>query len=182
MGIYPTSKSNPNCSINWRNLSMLISFIQMLIFSLAYLVFKAETIIDAGTSFYATNTVSTCSIFLYVNFHKMPRILKLIATFKEFIENSRFLSASKYMRISSCFSHLFTGAEYSDTSTNYNELNENFEKISNVYHFLVAKCTFIAIFSATLSVTAINYFVHDLHDESYYLPFPVMYVVVPKKT
>lgn len=86
MGICP-SPSNPNWrSINWRNSSVLISLIQMLIFSLAFLVFKADNIVDAGSCFYAVSTELICSIILLINIHNMPKILKLIEKFEDFIE------------------------------------------------------------------------------------------------
>lgn len=88
MGICPSPSNQNHRSINWRNFSMLISLIQMFICSLLFLIIRAETITDAGISFYAANTEFFCAIFVVVNFHKMPNILKLIQKYEKFIENS----------------------------------------------------------------------------------------------
>ena len=91
MGVYPPKSNHFWHSINWRNASMFISLIQMLIFSLAFLIFEAETIVDAGSSFYVVNTELTCSIFFFINFHNLPIILNLIEKFEDFIEQSKTL-------------------------------------------------------------------------------------------
>lgn len=60
------------------------------------------------------------------------------------------------------------------------ELIENIEKISKLFYITFMRLTFVSISSSSLIITAINYFIYDLKDESYYLSFPVMYVVAPK--
>lgn len=88
MGIYP-SQSNQNWhSINWRNTFTLFSFVQLFIFSGAFLIFEAETVIDAGQSFYTTDTVLWSTIFYLIQWWKMSKILKLIEGFGNFIEKS----------------------------------------------------------------------------------------------
>lgn len=88
MGICSSQLNQRYRSINWRAFAMIISIIQMFLCSFAFLVFKAETFIDAVTSFYATNTELFSLIFLYLNFNNMLKILKLIERFEEIIENS----------------------------------------------------------------------------------------------
>lgn len=60
----------------------------------------------------------------------------------------------------------------------YIEMNENIEKLSRLMHIALVMGTIIGLCAATLIMTAINYFVNDLEEESYYLPFPVLYVAI----
>lgn len=97
MGIYP-SQSNSNWhSINWRNSSVLIALVQMLIFSLAYLVFEVDNIVDAGTCFYAVSTELFCSIILLLNLHNIPKILQLIEKFEDFVEKRESSKTEKFL-------------------------------------------------------------------------------------
>lgn len=81
-GIYPSQ------AINWRNSSVLIALIQMLLFSLAFLIVKADNIVDAGTCFYAVSTELFCSTGLLTSLYDIPKILQLIEKYEDFIEQS----------------------------------------------------------------------------------------------
>lgn len=181
MGICP-SPSNPNLhSINWRNCSVLISLAQMLIFSLAFLAFKADNIVDVGTAFYAVVTETVCSIYMIINFYNMPKILKLIEKFETFIDQSKsFGWKSSFFLLKFWISIYFLeclGIKKSDTSTKYSDLIEIIEKVTKWYYIVYVKVTSIGMIFATLLITLINYFVNDLGDESYFLAFPVLCVL-----
>lgn len=92
MGTYPLQSNQNWRSINWRNIFILFSFIQMFIFSLAFLIFEAKTIIEAGTCFYAVITEICCSIFYLIHMWKTQKILKLIENFEIFIEKCKRIS------------------------------------------------------------------------------------------
>lgn len=91
IGIYP-SQSNRNWhSINWRSIFMLFSLIQMAVSSLAFLLFEANDIVDAGLSFFAVNSEICCTTYYLINMWKIPKILELIERFDKFIENSELI-------------------------------------------------------------------------------------------
>lgn len=56
----------------------------------------------------------------------------------------------------------------------YNDLNEKIERVSKIIHFLTAKLSWAGVVLPSLPITAVNYFIYDLEEESYYLPFPVV--------
>lgn len=90
MGIYPPQSNQNRRSINWRNIFMLVSFIQLLISSFAFLIDEADSIVDAGTSFYVAITELCCIVYYLINMWKIPKILKLIEHYENFIEKSKF--------------------------------------------------------------------------------------------
>lgn len=90
MGTRTTQSNSNHRSINWRNIFMLTSFIQLFISSFAFLIFEADSIVDAGTSFYVASTEICCIIYYLINMQKMPKILKLIENFEKFVEKSEF--------------------------------------------------------------------------------------------
>lgn len=100
MGIYPRQSNLNWHSINWRIIFMLVSFIQMFIFSLAFLIFEADNIIDVGTAFYTVNSEFCCIVYYLVLMYKMPKILTLIENFEKFIKNSKLVL--EVMKFISC--------------------------------------------------------------------------------
>lgn len=88
IGIYPSQSNQNGLPINWFNIFMMLSFIPMATFSLAFLLFEADDIVDAGLSFFAVNSEIFCAIYYLINMWKMPKILKLIESFERFIESS----------------------------------------------------------------------------------------------
>lgn len=57
-----------------------------------------------------------------------------------------------------------------------NKLNEKIERISKLIYFILVKLTPVGIILPALQITLINYFIHDLKDDSYFLSFQIMYV------
>lgn len=53
---------------------------------------------------------------------------------------------------------------------------ENIEKLSKLFHIVFVELSLIGFVACSLAITAVNYFIYDLKDESYYLPSKVMYV------
>lgn len=61
-----------------------------------------------------------------------------------------------------------------DVESKYAKLNEIIEQISEVIFFGVTKlCVSIGILPA-LFISAANYFIYNLEDESFFLPGPLM--------
>lgn len=61
-------------------------------------------------------------------------------------------------------------------SEKYKELIEKLEKLSKIL-ISVTKYSVIGNSISALLTTTTNYFVAKMEDESYYLPFPIMYVL-----
>lgn len=56
------------------------------------------------------------------------------------------------------------------------ELDKTIESVSKLIHFMSTKLTIIGVEFPALIVTVTNYFMYDLEENSYVLPFPMMYV------
>lgn len=89
MGIYLPESSNQRCSANRKNSFFLFCYIQLLISSVLFLLFDAETMLEFGASFYALLAESFCIWYFLIKMWQMPRILKLIEGFEVFIEKSK---------------------------------------------------------------------------------------------
>lgn len=61
-------------------------------------------------------------------------------------------------------------------SFKYCNLNNKIERFSEVFHFVLVKCTTAGIVLPAILVTMINYFIYDLGDDAYFLPFPIVFV------
>lgn len=70
---------------------MLQSLAQSFIVSFAFLIFKADNIVDIGIPFFTVNSGLCCITYYLVNMWKIPKILKLIEGFENFIEKSEFI-------------------------------------------------------------------------------------------
>lgn len=55
---------------------------------------------------------------------------------------------------------------------NYNELNEKIERICRLIYITLTECTIPGLMVPCFLITAVNYFVYDLGDESFYVPCP----------
>lgn len=58
----------------------------------------------------------------------------------------------------------------------YIELNEKIEQMSRLLYVVTVKLTIPGSILPAVFITAINYFLYDLGDESFFSPFFVMYV------
>lgn len=64
----------------------------------------------------------------------------------------------------------------------YLEMNRNMDKMAYWTNFLFTKLTFPIFVSSNLLLTAINYFILDMGNESYFLPSPILYVDQSKQS
>lgn len=56
----------------------------------------------------------------------------------------------------------------------YNDVNEKIERCSKIIYFISAKLSSAGVVLPTALITAVNYSIYDLKEESYFLPFPVV--------
>lgn len=183
IGIRSSQSNQHSRSINWRSVFMLYPPIQMTVCSLAFLLFEADNIVDAGTAFYVVDTEICCTFYYLALMWKKLKIQKLIDNFEKFVEKSEFLRVKGFrfimqFWINSIWISIEIEIRNPDTSTKYSELIENIEKMSELLHFALTRVTFIGLYTSALAITAINYFIFDLEEESYYLPFPLMYALI----
>lgn len=59
----------------------------------------------------------------------------------------------------------------------YKMIAAKFERLSNLAHLIMVKYSTVGFALPPLIVTVINYFIHDLGDESYFLTFRTLYVL-----
>lgn len=60
----------------------------------------------------------------------------------------------------------------------YHKLNAKIEKVSEIYYFIVMKLAVPGALLSALILTTASYFSFHLGNESYYLPYPLLYVFV----
>lgn len=56
----------------------------------------------------------------------------------------------------------------------YYELIVNIERMSELTYIVLVKVSIVGIFQPYLIITIVNYFILDMENESFYLPYPVM--------
>lgn len=87
MGILPKRLDQKRSSLNRQNLTMLIPLVYYLVFGVAFLIFEAKTITEAGISFYTVTTVLGCLTYFLINMlSNMPKIRNIIGNYEEFIK------------------------------------------------------------------------------------------------
>lgn len=59
----------------------------------------------------------------------------------------------------------------------YVELKKDIDLTCKLLDMTIVKLTFIVVLVPPLLISAVNYFIYDLEDESYFLICPIMYVV-----
>lgn len=57
-----------------------------------------------------------------------------------------------------------------------NKLNRKVERMSKIIYFIILKLTPATALLPTFFLTVFNHFIYDSNDQSYFLPFPLMYV------
>lgn len=87
MGILP-SEQNPRCSFNLITLLISSPAILFFISSMAFLLFKAQSIQEYRDSFFATTSSFASLVNFTIIIWKMPNYLKLIKKFEGFVQKS----------------------------------------------------------------------------------------------
>lgn len=86
-GIYST-QPNQLPSFNYKFFYILLSMAFMIIATLTFFIFEANSAMDYGMSFSGTLMELTSAIFYIVNMIRMPNIIKFIENCEKFIEKS----------------------------------------------------------------------------------------------
>lgn len=89
MGIYLPKNTNQGCSVNRKSSFFLFFYIQLIISSMLFFSYKAESVLEFGASFYAVISELFCTWYFLIKMFQMPKILKLIEAFEKFIEKSK---------------------------------------------------------------------------------------------
>lgn len=179
--------NNPSQSYHQKNFPsakswfLLIASVQLFLSSLAFFLFEARTTDEYGISFFMSITILSVTINILTVAWKIDKILKLIAKNEEFLEKSPFsLFESVEIEYSLCLNTCIfqIGLKYSPTSSAiYISLNEKIKYTCELLHFVMVKSAYIGIILPQLFITAMNYIIYDLKDESYYLTYPMMFVL-----
>lgn len=89
MDYYPSQSPNQNPSFNAKSLFMLISIIQFLIASIAFLIFGAKSINERADCLYICSTCVVNIIHVLMHIYKNGQISQLIDNYEKFIEKSK---------------------------------------------------------------------------------------------
>lgn len=179
MGIVITH-SNQDYSINLKALVTILPTIIFFMCSLSFLLLEATSIENYDDSFFMTSSSVASMAVLFVVILKMPNLLKMIAHFEEKIELSKWIANFGILEFVSYFRHWKKSVlELSDdlAKTKFSKLNDRIELLSELYYFFLVKLSIPAVLLPSFLITIINCSIRDLGDESYVLPFPIVYVI-----
>lgn len=177
MGIYLPNSSIRRHYLNQRNSFFLTCYTQLLITSMLFLLFEAETTLEFGAALYAVLAESFCIWYFLIKMYKMPKILQLIDKFDAFMEKSKRI---QWFWVKFCDWFLFPFSPNMQIllgahgTIMYYELIEKIERLSEITYLILVKISILGIFQPYINITIVNYFMLDMKNESFYLPYPVM--------
>lgn len=162
-------------------LFFILGPIQLIISSCAFFLFQAKSIREYIQSLNVTMTLTICVILISISKWKMDDILKLIEKFEQFIEKRKRMH--KYSHEKCNFSSQTINSILCDTgSVNVNSksmylgLNDEIERTSKHTHTVLIRFTLLGTLLPFLFQTVISYFILNRSDDTFYLPFFVVYV------
>lgn len=174
MGIYP-SQSNRNVLLNAKNVYFSLTMIEMIISSMAFFVFQAESIEEFGQSFFVSITILYALVGLLITIWKIPNILMLIEHFDEFVGKRECGIFVAIEFAPSQILKLILGAEQNSIAkTIYTEVNEKIERTTVNINFCLLKVSTTVSNVGSIITTEVNYFVHNMGDDSFELTLPQM--------
>lgn len=130
-------------------------------------------------------TITILFTAFYILFYalQIPNTLLLFEKFDEFIRRSKFGNFVSPLLINKrqAIQYIIpVGSINVDMESNviqkYSGLIGVIERVSELVHFAAHKLTLLEVFLFALILSAINYFIYDKGDQSYFLPVPLMYV------
>lgn len=175
-------KANQNYKQKFKTIIFVFSFIQIFISSSAFFLLQAKSLREHIETLTLPITEIVCVIYILVFKWKMTEILKLIENFVGFIEKSKLTE----MHLMQCalikqFYLINVIVKLGSTTVNsknvYIGINDKIERISKLIYFTIVHLTLSGTYLPYVLQTLFNYFVLNLNEESFCLPFPVMYVV-----
>lgn len=187
LGICPSYRMEHKWNFNSKNIFILYLCVQMFISSMASCIFEVDTLFDYCANIYVCLT-ELANIFSYsLQICEIVNISNFIHQIDEFIGKCKLNSNSCKFSLSTTIpSNLISifviwqfqngVKENLDTSiVPYIKLNEKIETISKWIYFAIRIFTFIIMVPALL-VTAVNYFVFDLKNDSFFSIPQMMWV------
>lgn len=180
MGIH-LSHSNQTYSLKPKIVFFYVPLVLFLIPSSAYMIFEANSAIDFNNSFYINVTAISNFFTVSLTIMNMPTILNVIVRLEKIIQKSTENTLKPHLR-PICMKiqlNYFTSpffSEINDPTANakYHYMHEKIERASKLYYFTVTRYNTPIFYLSSLMSTVINYFVFDLGDESYSLPFALL--------
>lgn len=176
-GFYPPQPHQIH-PISFKNLQILIGLIFAFFGVSGYFIFLATNMFDYTISFYASVTTLFFITIFCINIWKTANIYELWDLGERLLEKSKWLHVNEndqnhtIMRICFCG----TGVQNSTSKQNeYAKLIKIIEYICELFFLALMKISIPSIMGCALAVTLVNYYVFDLGEDAYYLPFPTMY-------
>lgn len=110
MGIKPPHPNQIH-PFNARNLFFILSLIMVCISTLAFLVFRAEVMLEYGICVYGSLSDLTLLADILISIWQIPNIFKMIEMCEQFIEMSEYRNSWPFITIKSSYlnSHLIHG-------------------------------------------------------------------------
>lgn len=174
----PQSQPNRKCLLNFKNVLILVSMLQYLMTTASFLLFKTASIKENGISFYGAISVFVFSPSFLLTIYKSADIFELMNKFEKFIEQSELRQIFLYVGWNwSVYAVKIGQSDSASHAVNYNELNGKIERICRLIYITTAQCSTPGIIAPSFLITAVNYFVYDLSDESFYISCQMMCVV-----
>lgn len=177
------SNHNRIRSFNGRILLLFAFPAQFFICSTAFLLIEAQTTDEYGISFFTFISVLLNTVNTSNTVWKMDQISALIESYEEFIEKRLLRLSHKFYSDFHKFEQWLTivssGMKTCPAAISiYVALNQQMEFIFEILYFLCVNLTANGVTLLQISITIINYFAFDLKEQSYYLNFPVMLVLI----
>lgn len=176
MGIEPP-QPNQIHPFNVRNLSFILSLIMFCTSTLAFLIFRAKTLVECGICLYTSLSGLTLLVLISIGIWQEPNIFKLIEMREQFIEMSKhghfwsffqsknhFFSLYSFLPLLNCVIG-FKSKWVSNSA--YNEVIEKIENMSKLIHFALIKVSLVSSLAIPVVVTLINYLMLHKGAESF---------------
>lgn len=177
MGVYPSNKSENLISLLLKR--VFFGFSTIITFSalVAFFLIDAETVDEYTNAFHGSISELCQVIHFQIVALQMSNVLKLIEHFEVFIEKRKHILLIHVLINNIYFLFLiFVGAAANESSRIfYSGINERIERMSKKFHFIAIKVSFAGLMIPPFLASYINYFINDLKDESFQLPYDGWY-------
>lgn len=153
--------------LNATNVLVLICMLQYVVWATSFLLFKPASVTDYGKTIYGIISMLVFSQNFLITINNSVAIFKLIDRFENFMEKSKLFSIQSQKEPFSVFIR-----EWSSFWKIIGQLIWFFDLI----YIVITKYSIPGLMMPSFLITAVNYFVRDLGEESFYIPCPMMYV------
>lgn len=171
LGIHPPP-DNRTSPFNSKNAFVLCTLVLGLTTASIFGISEAKSVTDYGLSFFSFATHLSLSIHFAAAVWRITSISKLIDDIEELIERSKFKFVNKNSKIIFVKENVNVPGSHISSKLIYKNVIDKIEAISAIY-FGMMKFTVPAMMLPLITLTLVNYFIFDLKEESYILPFPL---------